>query len=282
MARISSPDGSTLHVLHEGANSRSLQYPILPVVDFNGDESVDIQDLVLLIEHWGQADPHYDIGPMPWGDGKIDANDLQVLMRSWGQEFLDPMLVACWKLDEAKGQVAHDSAGKYEGVVHGDPVWLPAGGSKGGALQCDGVDDYISTDNVLDPAARPFSVFAWIKGGGPNQVILSQANGANWLMTGPGGTLRTMLQSPGRSASPLTCTTVITDGAWHQVGLVWTGARRILYVDRAEVARDEQVQAKPVSSTGGLNLGAASVPMASLFWSGLIDEVRVYKQVVTP
>jgi hypothetical protein len=33
------------------------QAPILPVVDFNGDGKVDLQDLLILIEHWGTSDP---------------------------------------------------------------------------------------------------------------------------------------------------------------------------------------------------------------------------------
>jgi hypothetical protein len=41
-----------------------------------------------------------------------------------------------------------------------------------GALECDGIDDYISTDFVLDPEDGSFSVFAWIKGGVPGQVII--------------------------------------------------------------------------------------------------------------
>src|SRR5512136_71696 len=70
-----SPDGRTLYF---GSLDRPGGYggwdiwqaPILPVVDFNGDEKVDIQDLVRLIESWGKDEPSVDIGPMPWGDGK--------------------------------------------------------------------------------------------------------------------------------------------------------------------------------------------------------------------
>lgn len=58
--------------------------PIIPIVDFNSDGKVDIKDLLILIEHWGQADPLCDIGPAPWGDGKVDEKDLEVLMNYWG------------------------------------------------------------------------------------------------------------------------------------------------------------------------------------------------------
>ena len=37
-------------------------------------------------------------------------------------------LVAHWKLDEAQGPVAHDSAGTKHGVVYGNAAWQPSGG----------------------------------------------------------------------------------------------------------------------------------------------------------
>jgi len=39
-----------------------------PAVDFNGDEIVDIEDLLILIEYWGQDELSVDIGPPPFGD----------------------------------------------------------------------------------------------------------------------------------------------------------------------------------------------------------------------
>ncbi|UCH10943.1 MAG: PD40 domain-containing protein [Fidelibacterota bacterium] len=62
------------------------QAPIMPVVDFNGDEIADLHDLVMLIEAWGTSETRYDIGPMPWGDGIVDEADLNVLISHWGQE----------------------------------------------------------------------------------------------------------------------------------------------------------------------------------------------------
>jgi len=55
------------------------QAPIIPIVDFNSDGTVDIDDLVILIEHWGTDEKLCDIGPMPWGDGIVDVQDLIVL-----------------------------------------------------------------------------------------------------------------------------------------------------------------------------------------------------------
>ena len=257
------------------------QAPIIPIVDFSGDGKVDIQDLLRLIDSWGKDDPAVDIGPMPWGDGVVDAKDLEVLMSYWQQEVNDPGLTASWRLDETEGAVAADRIGGNDGTLHGGPLWQPEGGKKDGALLLDGVDDYVTTAFVLDPAARPFSVFAWVKDGAPGQVVLSQAGGANWLMAGGSdGVLMTDLKSAGRQGKSLTSTIVIADGDWHRVGLSWDGSNRVLYVDNIEVGKD--TQSNLPSSAGGLYIGGGNKLGAGTFWTGLIDDVRIYNRPVKP
>jgi len=282
-----SPDGSTLYF-----NSRNRpggysgfdlwQAPVLPVVDFTGDYKVDIDDLLLLIEHWGQNAPAYDMGPMPWGDGVVDAADLDVLMSYWGQELPDPHFLGHWKLDETEDMLAADSIDDNQGIVIGNPVWQPGSGQIKGALKFDGIDDMIILKPVLNPEDGPFSVFAWIKGGAPGQVILSQQGGANWLQVDADGTLMTELtKSGGRTTgTPLYSDTVITDGNWHRVGFVWDGAQRILYVDDIPVAVDDQNSLG--GATGGLVIGVGTDNQADTFWSGMIDDVRIYDRVVEP
>jgi len=217
---------------------------------------------------------------MPWGDGKVDEKDLEVLMRYWQQEVLPASLIAYWKLDEAEGTVAADKAGTHNGTLVGNPIWQPTVGRVKGALQFDGIDDYVITAFVVDPAQGPFSVFAWVKGGGPGQVLLSQVSGANWLMIAPNGALVTELKQSGRQGKPLTSSAVITDGAWHRVGFVWDGTGRILYVDAVEAARD--TQAGLAASIGGLYIGAGTTLAPGTFWSGPIDDVRIYNQAMKP
>jgi hypothetical protein len=54
--------------------------------DFTGDGKVDIEDWIVLIEHWGQDEPSVDIAPPPFGDGIVDDKDLELLMRYWQTE----------------------------------------------------------------------------------------------------------------------------------------------------------------------------------------------------
>lgn len=238
--------------------------PILPVVDFNDDGVVDLRDFALLARRWGLEDPSADMGPTPFGDGIVDLRDLAVLARFWLEDY---RLVAHWELDETAGDLARDSVGDQDGVLQGNPVWLPQGGWIGGAIQLDGIGDYILLGNVADAAAGPFSIWARVKGGGPGQAIFSQAGAANWLCLDP-------------VHGALTSQAVITDGTWHRVGLSWNGVNRILYVDGVEVAADTQPNLAGAFSRFHIGSGSTLAPGA--FWSGLIDDVRLYNRAVRP
>jgi len=261
----------------------STVYEFGPLVDFNGDGIVGIRDLVILIESWGTDNPLCDIVPPLYGDGIVDVLDLEVFMSSWGQTVDDPTLVAHWKLDETEGSTAHDSSGDKDATLNGNPVWQPTSGKIDGALQLDGVDDYVRTPYVLNPVEGAFSVFAWIKGGSPGQAIISQAYGANWLLADPSaGKLMTELQGAGRGAAALMSNFVITDGQWHRIGFVWDGSYRTLYVDDIEVAKDTKPQGQLIGADVGLYIGAGKGLEADSFFSGLIDDVRIYNRAVTP
>ena len=144
----------------------------------------------------------------------------------------------------------------------------------------DGRDDYVKTNYGSSLPVKPFSVFAWIQGGAPGQVIVAQEKGADWLLVAPDGGLRTNLNFLSRSGKPLVAPVPITDGTWHRVGLVWDGSNRILYVDDVEVARDTQTNLP--NSWLGLYLGAGSTLAPGSFWKGLIDDVRIYDRAVGP
>jgi hypothetical protein len=77
-------DGSMLYFNSNrpgGAGGPDLyQAPIIPIVDLNGDGAVDSLDIDIMIGCWGTDEPLCDIGPMPWGDGVVDVQDLIVLV----------------------------------------------------------------------------------------------------------------------------------------------------------------------------------------------------------
>jgi hypothetical protein len=254
---------------------------IIPIVDLNSDGIVDADDMVIMVDHWGEDYSLCDIGPMPWGDGIVDVEDMKVLADHLFEEVDDQTLIAHWTFDETQGIIAYDSAAENHGTLIGDPVWQPDGGIVGGALKLDGIDDYISTGTVLNPGNGAFSVVAWIKGRIPGQVVISQTSTANWLCTDRvEGCLMTELQPRGRGSTTLLSKTCITDGAWHRIGLVWDGSHRKLYVDG--VLEAEDTQGTPANSNNGLYIGTGKAMVPDTYFSGLIDDIRIYNRAVSP
>lgn len=251
--------------------------------DFNQDGVLNLIDFAKLAQQWGAQEPALDIAPAE-ADGIVSWADLAGLGRYW---LMCPGLVAHWPLDEIEGLVAADRLRHFEGTVHGSPVWQPQGGSIGGALGLDGIDDHVTVGNVLNPADGPFTVFAWIKSVQPGGAIVSQSEQSGtsqiWLGTDTAtGMLMTTLTDGGRFTRPLVSTECVTDGAWHQVRLVWDGSCRYLYVDGREAAADTRKLAKLRTSTNGLFIGVGSDLSSATFWSGLIDDIRIYNRAIKP
>jgi len=256
------------------------QAPIIPIIDLNGDGIVDSADMCIVVDNWGTDNQLCDVGPMPWGDGVVDVQDLIVLSEHLFEEVNDSTLVAHWALDEVEGMFAADSAGDNDAFVVGGAAWQPSGGQVDGAIQLDGVSGCAIAGFALNPADGPFSIIAWIKGGESGQVIMSQQSVANWLTTDAEGNLMTELAGLGRNSGPVWSQTVITDGIWQRIGLVWDGSHRTLYVDGIAVADD--IQPGLESSQMGLYIGVGKNYDAGTFFSGLIDDVRIYNRVVSP
>ncbi len=283
-----SPDGSTLYFTSARpggiGNLDIWQVSISPIVDFNGDEIIDSADMCIMVDHWGEDYSLCDVGPTPFGDGVVDVEDLKALAEHLFEEVNDPTLVAHWTLDETEGTIALDSAGGNVGNVVGDPLWQPDAGQAKGAIQLDGIDDCIVTSSALNPTDGPFSVFVWVKGGAPGQSILSQSDGVNWLhATAAEGYLATDIVSSGRTGNtPMQSATTITDGKWHRISFVWDGLYRRLYIDGLEVARDVGTLADLKGSETGLNIGVGKDHLPGTYWSGLIDDGRIYNRAVKP
>ncbi|MCP4261397.1 MAG: hypothetical protein GY774_28430 [Planctomycetes bacterium] len=276
-------DGSTIYWTSDrvggfSAYSDIWQISIEPIFDFNNDLKVDLADMHILVDHWGQNYSLCDISPIPFGNGVVDVQDLNVLAKHLYR------LTAHWEFDETEGSIAYDSFGDYDGTLNGNPFWQPTEGMIGGTLLFDGIDDYVSTPFILDPSKGSFSVFAWVFCWTPGQAIISQTGdfGETWLATNTsGGKLITRFCDV--YFDPLESEAVITDIQWHHVGLVYDldVFHRRLYVDGILVAEDTTAVAGNPSDDG-LYIGASKDLDDGTFFSGMIDDVRIYNQALSP
>jgi hypothetical protein len=196
----------------------------------------------------------------------------------------DPDLVGYWKLDETSGTTAQDATGNgNDGTLNGDPQWVA--GRLGGALEFDGVGDYVDIGN--DPIFNitgQITVACWIKVSqftigwqaiftmGDDSWRLQRQTTTNtlcWACTGVTGT-------PGDWW--LYGDVNINDGEWHHAAGVYDGSEYYLYVDGDLDASKDTSGTMSISSYPVL-IGANAQQSGREF-EGLIDDVRVYKRAL--
>ena len=81
-------------------------------------------------------------------------------------------------------------------------------------------------------------------------------------------------------SGPLCSEALITNGAWHGIGFTSDGSHRILCVDDQEVASD--AEPAPQGTAGRLLIGTGKTFPPDTYWTGLIDDVRIYNRAVKP
>lgn len=81
-----------------------------------------------------------------WRIDEVRADESVAAGKVWTFTTGGAKLAAWWKLDESEGTKVADSSGNgHDGVIHGEPKFQPTGGKVGGAIEFDGVDDYVDT-----------------------------------------------------------------------------------------------------------------------------------------
>jgi len=195
----------------------------------------------------------------------------------------NPNLIGWWKLNKGHGTTALDWSGHgRDGVFRRDPQWVA--GKIGGALEFDGVDDYVDCGNdaVFDITGE-ITVAAWIKVEAFDrlwQAIVTKGDSA-WRLhrdaVQRGVGFHCSIQN-GRLMEANGITS-LDDGEWHHVVGVYDGIRGYLYVDGLEDA----VSAKRGAiSTNTFNVCIGENAEATgRYWDGLIDDVRIYKRALT-
>lgn len=197
---------------------------------------------------------------------------------------VDEGLVGHWKLDENSGFDVIDSSGNnLLGTLVGNPIWRTSSGKMNGAIELNGVDDFIEIidyKGLVGSSRRTCA--AWIKTtDGEGQIIswgLFGTVGARWNVVLSGGRLR--VEAGGGATVG---TSIINDGNWHHVSAVSDGidiGDVMLYVDGKleDITIAGSVVMNTVSST---NVCIGAYPSSPIYFAGLIDNVCIYDRMLS-
>ena len=198
----------------------------------------------------------------------------------------DPDLVAHWKFDDGSGTTATDSSvNGNDGTFVGEPEWVA--GKLGGALDFDGNNEYVDCGNdEIFSITDAFSVTVWINWREPTvdwQTVI--AKGDNTWRIARGGSTQTMdfgFDDGTRGWAAARTASDCPLNEWHHV------AATIDKIEGAKIYLDGVLEGTN-PDTEGISTGGTNYPVfigensqaAGRFWIGLIDDVRVYKRVLT-
>ncbi len=197
-------------------------------------------------------------------------------------------LVAHWKLDGN----ATDSAGSNDGTPVNGPVWTT--GKISGALEFDGVNDYVSLSNNVITTTE-FTVSAWANqfglGGGVMNLnpIFEQKEdlaGNNrcsiLLMAERDNNVRVEIRSSIGSRQVLLYPRMNYND-WHHYTVTVDSNDLVLYINGVEVDRTANNQAgNYTTSIDYVDIGRCHSNRENKgFFNGVIDEVRIYNRALS-
>jgi len=194
---------------------------------------------------------------------------------------VDPSMVGWWKLDDGSGSTALDSSGRgRDGTLYGDPLWIQ--GYLGGALQFDGMNDYVDTQ--YSENLPRWTVSAWVRSpraprqgsvGGP---VHREANYQfNWNHDDSRfrGTAALLI---GDTWYPAHFGALLAN-QWYHLAATFDGMSLKAYVNGVLTEANPAAQGVPSWDGNSLKIGRhAGGPW---YFTGTVDDVRIYNRPLT-
>jgi hypothetical protein len=203
--------------------------------------------------------------------------------------------LAHWTFDELSGSVAHDSIGVFNGDLSTSGAAFVSGGISGNAISLSrAANGFVTMGNVLGLTSGDFSIVAWVKmnaGDTTAETVVLGKHAAftdnGYLMginsVGTGGQVNKAMFYEGSAivGAPVS-TTSVNDGNWHQIVAVYqAGGNKSIYVDGAPAEDIKSSQGFLPTSAPFLIGGDTPTGIPRGLFTGLIDEVQIYNQVLS-
>ncbi|MHC4500919.1 MAG: LamG domain-containing protein, partial [Planctomycetota bacterium] len=205
--------------------------------------------------------------------------------------WLEPNLIAWWKLDEGEGTIAYDSAGNNDGTLIDGPAWTPSGIN--GSLIFDGVDDYVEVSDNSYLTLTNITLVAWIKSNdkSDHKHIISNYTDIDPIaqffhLYIEQDTGKATFQVDDADGTPPYVVGIsdVTDAQWHHLVGVRDTASGLLtiYVDGIyENSIPDTTDVIALDPANDLWIGGQYY-FPTRYFNGMIDDVRIYDRALSP
>jgi hypothetical protein len=200
----------------------------------------------------------------------------------------DANLVGYWKLNEASGTITDSSVSGNSGTA--TSVTYNQRGVFGRAIKFDGTaSKIVGSNSPYNFGDTTFTVTAWIKCNNANGSVAAEGGFSGGWLVGTNATVPLIITkgSGGDSMVVTGSTTIATDNKWHHVAYVITTSTTvtnnntaIIYVDGVSETLSFTKTRTYLQSLTNWSIGSRAAG-ASSFFSGLIDDVRIYSDART-
>ncbi|HEY7483994.1 MAG TPA: beta-L-arabinofuranosidase domain-containing protein [Streptosporangiaceae bacterium] len=198
-----------------------------------------------------------------------------------------PTFVAWYKFDETAGTSAADATGGGRtATLTGGTSWVA--GHAGNAVSLNGSTGYVRLPNGILDSIGDFTVAMWVR---LNAVAawsrvfdLGSGTQASMFLTpqSSSGTARFAITTGGAGAEQrINAPSALPTGAWTHVAVTLAGNLGILYVDKAEVARNTAITLRPGSISGSTQNYLGRSQYADPFLNGALDDFRLYSRALS-
>ena len=149
------------------------------------------------------------------------------------------------------------------------------------SLSFDGSDDYVSVpSNSVYTVSDNYTIETWINSSSDGlQSLIQGWYGFGFQIYLTNGTIHFVLREPSGNGVGFSSTTQIADGNWHHIAAVLNEDNVSVFVDGA--LETEGTFNNTVTGNGSDNLSFGHSPWASEYYSGLLDEIRIWNTTRT-
>ena len=214
-------------------------------------------------------------------------------------QFVADDLASYWSFDKntISGKTVKDIKGGNDGTINGDPEVVA--GKLNEALKFNGEDDYVAIPASAINDLAEGTIEAWVKldseegggaitgkehGGVVTSAVFSIGSFANMngmLAQGEAGILYFHSKNPGGPENAVSSSTIEAE-EWHHVAVTFDTSNATFYIDGSwDSTADGDYSVPDDPEPNSTNIGAWLETDAASYFSGAIDEVRVYSRVLS-